>query len=158
MYRTVIWATDGSDGSDAALHAALRLAQAGGARLVAVHCDHRLSGRAGSWPALADEEDRRVKIRRQVDELRSTGVDADLVVRRSHREAADVVAAIATEFDADVVVCGTRGLGALAGAFLGSFTHRLLHVATCPVLAVPGDDADREEHSARSSAGVGAAR
>ena len=47
------------------------------------------------------------------------------------------MAAIADELGGDVIVCATHGRGALAGALLGSFTHRLLHVARCPVLVVP---------------------
>jgi nucleotide-binding universal stress UspA family protein len=135
MYETVIWTTDGSDGADAALREALRFADTG-ARIVAVHCDQRLYGRSGAWPVLADEEDLRAKIARQVEELKGEGVEIELDVRHSHREAADVVAAAATELAADLIVCGTRGHSALTGAFLGSFTQRLLHIAPCPVLAV----------------------
>jgi nucleotide-binding universal stress UspA family protein len=136
MYSTVLWATDGSDGAECALTEALRLVGLSGGRLVAVHCDHRLNGRSGGWAALAGAEDPRIRIERTIDELHETGCDVQLVTRRSHREAADVVAEVAAEVDADVIVCGTRGLGALAGAFLGSFTQRLLHIAPCPVLAV----------------------
>ena len=137
MYTTVIWATDGSAGADIALDEALRLAAAGRGRIVAVHCDQRMSGRAMAWPVLADEDDRRATIRRRVAALAESGVDVELVIRRSHREAADVVAAIAAELGADVVVCGTRGLGSISGALHGSFTKRLLHEAPCPVLVVP---------------------
>ena len=56
---------------------------------------------------VAFEDDRWIKIRRQVDELKRDGV-----------------------------ACGTRGLGALSCFFLGSFTQRLSHVAPCPVLTV----------------------
>jgi nucleotide-binding universal stress UspA family protein len=154
MYETIIWATDGSDGADLALDEAVRLAGLCGGRLVAVHCDQRLTGRAMAWPALPDEDDRRVKIRRQVAELRADGLDIDLVMRRSHREAADVVAEIARDAGADIIVCGTRGLGAFSGAFLGSFTLRLLHVAPCPVLAVLEREATAKA-PAREKAEVG---
>ena len=100
------------------------------------HRDQRLTGPPGAWPALPDEDDRRLRIRGQIEKLESESVDVDLVVRRSHRQAADVVAAIASEQDGDVIVCSTRGLGALSGTLLGSFTRRP-HVAPCPVLAVP---------------------
>jgi nucleotide-binding universal stress UspA family protein len=147
MYENLIWATDGSAGADAALREALRLAELSGGRITAVHCDQRLFGRGGGVPRLPYEEDIRVRLRRRVEELRDEGVDIDLVVRRSRVDAADTVAALASELGADVVVCGTRGLGALASVFLGSFTQRLLHIAPCPVLAVPELlDAEEDEH------------
>jgi nucleotide-binding universal stress UspA family protein len=136
MYETIVWATDGSEGAENALVEARRLAEDGG-RIVAVHCDQMLNGRAGGWSALVDEDDRRIRIRRQIEQLRREGLAIELVIRRSHQEAADAVAAVAAELDADVIVCGTRGLGALSAIFLGSVAQRLLHVATMPVLVVP---------------------
>ena len=136
MYKTVIWATDGSAGADAGLQEVLQLARLTDARVVAVHCDQRLQGRAAAYPVLADEEDIQLKLRRQVDELKADGLDIELVVRYSHKKPADVVASVAREIGADIIVCGTRGAGAASGALLGSFTLRLLHVAPCPVLAV----------------------
>jgi nucleotide-binding universal stress UspA family protein len=148
MYRTVIWATDGSEGADHALVEARRLAEGGG-HIVAVHCDQKLNGRAGGWSTLVDEDDRRIRIRRQVDDLRQEGLDIELVLRRSHQEAADTVAAVAEEFDADVIVCGTRGLSALSAMFLGSVAQRLLHLATMPVLVVPERSAKVRERERR---------
>ncbi len=137
MSKTIIWATDGSDGADAALEAALRLVETGGCHIVAAHCDQLLTGRAGSWHVFGDEDERLIRIHRRATRLRGAGVEVDLIVRRTHREPADVIARVADEVAADLIVCGTRGLGAVSGVFLGSFTKRLLHVAPCPVLAVP---------------------
>ena len=97
MFKTVIWATDGSEGADAALQEALELAKLSDGRIVAVHCDHRLHGRAAAYPALADEEDVRDDLRRRLDELKSDGIDIGLVIRRSHLDAAEVVASVAAE-------------------------------------------------------------
>ena len=137
MYRTIIWATDGSEGASGALREALTLASLTRGHIIAVHCDQRLNGRAASWPKLVDEVEPREQIVHKVEDLKRDGVDIEFVLRRSHREAADVVAAAASELGADIIVCGTRGYGAFAGAFLGSFTQRLLHVTPCPVVAVP---------------------
>ena len=136
MYRTVMWASDGSPGADEALVAARGLASADDARLIAMHCDQRIYMR-GNWPYLPDEDDRLGQIEAQVASLQGDGIDAELVVRHTSRDAAEVAAEVAAEHGVDVIVCGTRGLGSLSGAVLGSFTQRLLHVAPCPVLVVP---------------------
>jgi nucleotide-binding universal stress UspA family protein len=141
--RIVIWATDGSENADAALDEAIHLGELLGAKLCIVHADERLEGRAAAWPALPDEEDRRRRIRERADELAFKGFDVELIFRRTHREAADIVGLVAEELDADLIVCGTHGAGALAGAVFGSFAHRLLHVAPCPVLVVPAEPAAR---------------
>lgn len=137
MTRRIVWATDGSDGADLALAVAVDLAKAGYGRIVALHVDQRLVGRAGGWPAIPDEDDRLDKIRRQVEMLRHEGIDIDLVVRRGSAAPATRVAAAAQELHADLIVCGTHGRHPLAGAVLGSVAQGLLHEATCPVLAVP---------------------
>jgi len=147
MYKTVIWATDGSEGAEGALAEALRVLDPVGGRLVVAHCNQRLTGRAMAYPALPDEAERLVEIRDRVDELAAEGVDVELIVRRSHSAPADVVAAIADEVGGDVIVCGTRGHGAIQGALFGSFARRLLHVETgCPVMVVPEPEAQTGEH------------
>jgi nucleotide-binding universal stress UspA family protein len=143
-YRTLIWSTDGSEGAEAALVHARILSELSGARIVAVHCDQRLFSDAPIPP----------RVTSSVYELLDDGLDIELIVRHTRREAADVVAELALELDADLIVCGTRGRGALAGAFLGSFTHRLLHVAPCPVLAVQGSAAADERADERELAAL----
>jgi nucleotide-binding universal stress UspA family protein len=138
MFTTIIWATDGSGEADDALAAAVELAEPDGGRIVAVHADQRLTGRGGAWPALPDEGERLRKIRRQVAALEDRGLEAELIVRRTHRTPATVVAAVATEIDADVIVCGTMGRSTVGGALLGSVAHELLHIAPCAVFTVPG--------------------
>ena len=136
MFRTIVWATDGSDGAELARVEAAELSGVTGARLVVAHHDQHYVGRAGGLPIFVDEDERLTRIRRDVDELRRTGHHAELVLRSGTRDPADVVAEIAEEVDADLLVCGSRGHGALAGAVVGSVAHRLLHVAPCPVLVV----------------------
>jgi len=151
MKKLVIWATDGSDGAEAALEEAIQLGELLGTKLYVVHVDQRLEGRAAAWPVLADEDDRREAIRRRAHELELEGFDVELTFDRTHGEAADVVGATAEDLGADLIVCGTRGVGALAGALVGSFAHRLLHVAPCPVLVVPTARSRRSRAHARSS-------
>jgi nucleotide-binding universal stress UspA family protein len=131
--RTVIWATDGSEGAWAALEPARALAEALDGRIVAVHCDQDLFPGA-AWSGAA-------RVRRQVEALGEAGLALELVVRRSRREAADVVAALARDLDADAIACGAHGRHAQPGVALGSFTQRLLEIAPCPVLTAPEPEA-----------------
>jgi nucleotide-binding universal stress UspA family protein len=138
MFKTIVWATDGSREAERALPTALDLARDGNAKLVVVHGDERFGGRPGGVPRFADEDEIVSALRSKVDELVESGIDAEFrVVHGTNRDPADLVAKVARESTADVIVVGTRGHGRLAGMLLGSVSQRLLHVAPCPVLAVP---------------------
>jgi nucleotide-binding universal stress UspA family protein len=107
MYNKVMWATDGSEAADRAL----------------VHAK----------PLAADSESPLL-----VTELSSNGTPARLETTRSQAgNAAHAIADIAQQQGTDLIVVGTRGRTALAGLLLGGVTQRLLHIAPCPVLAVP---------------------
>jgi nucleotide-binding universal stress UspA family protein len=60
------------------------------------------------------------------------------VIQREGSESQTILAE-ADEIDVDVVVCGSRGRGAVARSLLGSTSTRVLHHATRPVLVVPAD-------------------
>jgi nucleotide-binding universal stress UspA family protein len=51
---------------------------------------------------------------------------------------ADAVVEYAEGIGADLIVIGSRGRGELAALFLGSTSHRILHLAHCDVLVVKG--------------------
>ena len=143
MYEIVLWATDASPISDGALVEARRLVQPGG-RLIAFHCDERfLGGRAGGMPVLADETDRRGKLLAQIEQLKADGIDAELVVETTHDNTAGEIAKAADVYGADIIVCGTRGFGVVAGAVAGSVAMRLPHLASCPVIVVSERAAER---------------
>jgi nucleotide-binding universal stress UspA family protein len=137
MFKTIIWATDGSTAAGAALPYAKALLEPGG-ELVAVHANEVFIGRAGGYPVLADETELEDTIRHQVDELRIDGIDAIFkLVSGMYGDPAHTIADLAREVGADAIVVGTRGRSTIAGLLVGSVTHRLLHIAPCPVLAVP---------------------
>lgn len=140
MYSKVIWATDGSNTADRALAHARAAAADSQTPLLVVYCEEfTMPGKSGaSLPDRGDEAEIEAKIERQVAELSSNGVTATLEKARSMvGGAAHAVADIATRYQADLIVVGTRGRTRLGGLLLGSVTQRLLHIAPCPVLAVP---------------------
>jgi nucleotide-binding universal stress UspA family protein len=138
MFKSIVWATDGSEAADRALPTVMELGTVPGAVVTAFHDDEHFEGRASAYPVLTDEPELRAKIRGQVELLKEAGVDAKLEIS-THvgNDPADAIATIARGLGADVIVVGTRGHGRMAGTLLGSVTQRLLHVAPCPVLAVP---------------------
>lgn len=138
MFETIIWATDGSEAADAALPYAKGLAESEGHKLVIAHSKELLRGRAGGHPMYADEDELQEKIRGQAEELRKDGVDVTLKIETDAAPgAAHMIADVARDVGADVIVVGTRGHTAIGGLLLGSVTQRLLHIAPCPILAIP---------------------
>ena len=138
MFEVIIWASDGSEHADSALEYARRLAEANSARLVAAHVREVAVGRAAGYPLQLDEEDVERKIQGQVEDLKGAGIDASFEQRGATAGgAAHALAELAGEVAARLIVVGTRGQGPISGLLLGSVTQRLLHVAPCPVLAVP---------------------
>ncbi|HEY2372118.1 MAG TPA: universal stress protein [Gaiellaceae bacterium] len=157
MFKTILWATDGSANADRALPVAKELAETKGGKLVVAHCRELLPGRAAGAPVNADEDELLAKIRKQAAELESAGIDIRVeVVTSTGTNAARVTADLAREHEADVIVIGTRGHSPLVGALLGSVTQRLLHIAPCPVLAVPsGEHVGSEEPALTTTAAAG---
>ena len=138
MFKVILWATDGSSGAERALQFAKSLAQANGARLIVVHVKEIMVGRTGGYPVNVEEGQVQAAIQKQVEDLKQEGLDATLQMASvAVGGAAHVIADAADAAGADLIVAGTRGLGPLAGLLLGSVTHRLLHIAHCPVLVVP---------------------
>jgi nucleotide-binding universal stress UspA family protein len=140
LYNKVIWATDGSEAADRALpHARTIVAESGGSLLVLYCEEFTMPGKGGgSVPVHANEDELEAKVERQVADLADDGVKATLESSRSMvGGAAHVIAEAAEREHADLIVVGTRGHTPFAGLLLGSVTQRLLHIAPCPVLAVP---------------------
>ena len=153
MFKTVLWATDGSETAARALPYALGLAEPDKAKLVVAHAREIFVGRGGGYPVLADESQLRAKISSQVKELRTGGLEATFVVRTcTANHAARTIAEIAEEVGADLIVVGTHGYGRVAGLLIGSVTQGLLHAGVCPVLAVPtGAPAEAPERELESA-------
>ncbi len=137
MFKVIIWATDGSSGAERALQFAKGLAQADAGRLIVVHVNEFMAGRAPG-PVNVKEDEIQAAIGKQVADLKQEGLKATLQLADVMAGgAAHVIAEIADKEGADLIVAGTRGHGPLSGLLLGSVTHRLLQIAHCPVLVIP---------------------
>jgi nucleotide-binding universal stress UspA family protein len=137
MFKTIVWATDGSELADGALEHVRELARLHNSRIVAVHANELLRGRAGGAPLLADEPELEEKIAKQIEELRSVGIDATLTIRTGTKDVPTLIADAADEVDADLIVVATHGHGGFKAAIIGSVARALTHTAGRPVLVVP---------------------
>jgi nucleotide-binding universal stress UspA family protein len=155
MFETIVWATDGSEAADRALPYVKELADRFGAKVVAAHSEEFLLGpRAGGQPVHVDEDELQAKIKGQVEQLKNEGVDAEfkLTGGPSLEGAAHMVAKVARETEADLIVAGTRGHTPLAGLLVGAVTQRLLHIAPCAVMAIPPARKHAEKGAADAAA------
>ncbi len=143
MFSKIVLALDGSEPSDRVIPVAKDVAEPGSTRIDIVHVREIVAGRAGGHTARADEDDLEARVRAQSKELVDAGFDTHLHLESTVGGGpAHVIAEVAGKLGADVIVIGTRGHSPVAGLLLGSVTQRLLHIAPCPVLAIP-PQADR---------------
>lgn len=137
MFRSIVWATDGSELADRALPLVEDLARTNRSKIVALHASELSTGRFGGAPLVCEDTELLEKLERQVAELRRHGFTAELRVVRGLEGTAALLAHGAREVEANLIVLGTHGHGTVAAAVLGSVARGLLHTAPCPVLAVP---------------------
>src|SRR5689334_3866873 len=106
MFKTIVWATDGSDAADAALPQVRELAGLNGTAVVVMHCEETFVGaRAYGLDVRADEEEVKDKIRRQAEELASDGFDVTTEFVSEHAGiAAHAIADAAGKDGADLIV------------------------------------------------------
>jgi nucleotide-binding universal stress UspA family protein len=137
VFKTIVVALDGSEGADVAGTLAAELAESAGARLIVAHVAEHTIGKGGGDLA-ADEEELKGEIQKRAQSLASGGVDVSVEIRDDMVGGpAHAIAEVAKEAGADLIVTGTRGHSPISGLLLGSVAQRLLHIAPCPVLAVP---------------------
>ncbi|MEU2828733.1 universal stress protein [Streptomyces lavendulae] len=135
MKRTLVVGVDGSPQSRAAADWAAQEAVRRGLPLHAVH--------AWQWAPLAAPivQDRETEARRAEDVLKE--VEDELIHRYPGLDLtaevlsdAPVPGLLHAAEDAELLVIGTRGYGALVGFLLGSYGRQVIAAAECPVVSV----------------------
>lgn len=138
MERIVV-GVDGSDPALAALRWSVRLARATGARIEVVTVASQLPLAAPLGVAWNSGDDALDQARRaqehSLDEVDHDGVE--VVTSLQDGQPAGVLLGAAE--DADLLVLGTHGYGAVESALLGSIGRQVVTHAACPTVLVPHD-------------------
>jgi nucleotide-binding universal stress UspA family protein len=134
---SIVLGYDESPGSRPALAMAISLAARFDEPLVLVYGVEPPGGRGEEFLAhqRAITELGRTAVSHAVEEAEAAGVAT--VVEVLPEKPAQALIDAAHRHDGRVIVVGTRGETPLRGAFLGSVSHKLLHLSDRPVLCVP---------------------
>jgi len=134
----IVVAVDASLGAEAAARRAVSLSRQGGGPVHAVHAVHIPATVFAAMGAVPDASAEIMKLEREAVWERIAPIIDPVDGVRVDLEGypADAVAEYAAENDADLIVVGSRGRGAVASLVLGSTSHRLIHIADRDVLVV----------------------
>jgi nucleotide-binding universal stress UspA family protein len=146
MSDSILCGVDGSADSQAALVVATRLANRLQAKLVLAHVAEpahlpyaaaAFGGMAGPMAITEEVGMQKEAAERLLEEVADDAGLVDTERRVAVGSAAEGLADLADEVNADMIVVGSRGRGAFKAAFLGSVSSSLVGIARCPVLIVP---------------------
>jgi nucleotide-binding universal stress UspA family protein len=156
----ILVAIDGSEEADLAARTAADIAQKTGSELHVVHARLMLPWTGyydteGTTPGVVDKERAREMVMRwladQVERIEAEGGKVAQTHLRLGRPdehvitVAEEIVSLAEEIGAGLIVIGSRGLGKIRRALLGSVSDSVVRHAHCPVLVVrkeeqPGQD------------------
>jgi nucleotide-binding universal stress UspA family protein len=144
MFKSIVVGTDGSDTATQAVHQAIELARAVGARLDLVSAyepvpAQRLNEERREAPedlqwAISPREDVDAKLQAAAAPAQEAGVAVELFARQG--DPADAILDVAEERDADLIVVGNKGMTGAKRFLLGSVPNKVSHHAPCSVLII----------------------
>lgn len=134
----ILLATDGSEDAELASRAALDLANATGSELHVLTVGRGYPGHDAT-PKAADEVLRygaQDVLDRQVAKIRKEGAEVARTHLRMAERRDEAIVSLAEEIGAGLIVMGSRGLGGMRRALMGSVSDSVVRRAHCPVLVV----------------------
>ena len=146
MFDRILVPTDGSKLSALALERALDLARALGSRVVVLHVVPEVVPVLASEVAmhvdldaaqrdLIRDGDRTLDAAQTLAAARGVPFDRQIRLPQGHH-VGDVIAGVAREVAADLIVMGTHGRSGIGRLVLGSVAERVAHQAEAPVMLV----------------------
>jgi nucleotide-binding universal stress UspA family protein len=147
--RSILLATDGSEEARLATQAAIEISKATGSEVHVLYVLPSAGELIGPHSYPADrreslleqaERDARKFLDEQAERISSEGArvaEAHLRTGRADKE----VVRISEELGVGMIVLGSRGLGAVSRALMGSVSDSVVRHAHCPVFVVRGDEA-----------------
>ena len=134
MFGTILVAVDNSPQAERAAELAGQIAAAGDDEVVVLHVIEQHLIQGGTLSAMTTDDAREL-VGRFVTTLHGLGAKARPEVSHAlDGYVGRVIASIAEEGGAGLVVMGSRGRTDLGALLLGSVAHKVLHLAPCPVL------------------------
>ena len=138
MFKLIVVALDGSAHSLKAVDYARELAEKHDSKLILLHAFHSTSDLRGS-EGFNQMVGKRKQMGEEIikDACKRLGqvsfeVEEDLI----EGPATEAIVSVVEARNADLVVMGTRGMGALKGLLFGSVSTKVTHYAPCSVLVV----------------------
>jgi nucleotide-binding universal stress UspA family protein len=140
----ILVATDGSEQAARATLTAAELAGKLGAELHVIHVGevpvvYHPERRGYSALYERSEQDARNLLEEEAERIRASGANVARSHLRMGRPDAEILS-LAEETGADMVVMGSRGLGGVKRALMGSVSDSVVQHAHCPVLVVRADE------------------
>jgi nucleotide-binding universal stress UspA family protein len=139
-YKKLLFATDFSPASGAALKYATALARDSGATLLILHVEELPTPYAGGEMLLPQPEYPNPEIRRMLEAV----VPPDKNIKYEHHlvlgTPAEDIVRVAKEQKADLIVIGTHGRTGLKRVLMGSVAEAVMRRAGCPVLTLKEHD------------------
>jgi len=137
MYERIVLATDGSEGSKAAVQEANKFVQLGVVKkLLILHAVKPIVQDPDVPMAAADLNSYGMSVGDEIVARTKDMIvgDTEVEVKVLFGDPPTIVCDEAKREEADLIIMGSRGMGPAGGLFLGSVSTRVLHYAPCPVL------------------------
>jgi len=137
MFDKLLVAVDRSDAAERVVKAAGEMALLSDGEVWLLHVrEKEIMPRGGSFEIETEQEALSV-VERTAQELADAGIKTHYEVRKAlYGQAAGAIVSAAQDYDAGVIVMGSRGHSDLVGLVLGSTAHKVIHLSDRPVLVV----------------------